>query len=544
MGNTKFSAFFNAMDESIKTNGTINIGKEILRYIRGINDNNYEDYIHVDINGVDVDVMPYIVNATSYFDAGFKWGLYKYDDSEIDFEPVNLSEKELIDNYYMLVMSSMLPYDYNNNNMRYYIMHEFNKHKASVVRELFMFYGGITLYGVNVLFDSKDSILSDIKCNIVDTATLSLCISMYWLLTKLSSLNRHIDKKYRVNFWLERINHFLQDKSLFKRYFYGEISARKMHLSYISGIYSDRISIMEKEYYMCHNLDKLSKLKDVNRHLKNIKLSNFEQSIFKYYYDNELNDINSSINHHISIALRMNDKAEAIVKELKDCKEESIKKSAEIDELNRKYNFERTKQGNLKATITELKKRVDELESKLRNKPVKIESSNNEVKELQNSLKSIKADLDESIKEELSVRQENASLKKQVKKLQALVKNNEEIEDIDVDDDIEQVSIEEAIDFIKDKRVVLIGGDDKSHWEDTFNKYGLDKFIRINNQNVVWTKLSGKYDLIVYLYEYLGHSLFYKARKFLRTTKTMYFKGNNSERFILEVYDMLNGDKQ
>lgn len=374
---------------------------------------------------------------------------------------------------------------------------------------------------------------NDTLCN---TEVAGVYMGILWLLTLVPELKGYGGIYIKKIDLTNNLHKSIPEKSIHARYMRGEITSTELYER--CGSYSSTMSVMcpvvelehltlimngkydgsEPDTILRQTLDDWAddvyssdSLLRLNRNL--IGMFIFNTKLCKELYDKQIN-IESLYEKSVEDKEKAENSARIVRVELKELqkKYENLEKE--------KIDTEKLVHSLQERTSTVLEKKVRDLEKQLK------QAEQIEIEQTQKLLEQ---------KKEISTQ------KKEIRKLNALLPEVEEEQTAEIIENVDEFSLDDAIEICKDKKILIVGGYGLSNMENKFSKYG------INNVNMVVESrtLNGEYDVVVALTRVMRHMMGNLVDKYCDDTKVFIpYNGTNVEtlikRMAKELSDIVN----
>ena len=332
---------------------------------------------------------------------------------------------------------------------------------------------------------------------------------------------------------------YLPKTSVHYQFITGKITAKKLYAEYKKRKGTKNgVSILDKELYQFFSGAKLSKLKDSIASLNNLKLSTYEKNLNTQYWFNQVGNEKYRL---YAILFQAHDYCEHYkglynrienlefncenLKSEKDSEHSSyIKIKSELSTAN-KYIEELEQKLSEFESVDTYKTRISDLESQLAEYKHKCSRLENENKAVINS--------------ELKARQNVSNLKKEIKKLNAVIQNNPTAEmDLQcVENEESGITVEKAKDYIISHNIkIFIAGGFKVNYESRFKKFGITTVNQIVDVDTKRKCNMNNVDVCVVCINDIQHTLMYRYTSSFNKKPTVYYGGSNVEQLMVEIY--------
>ena len=355
---------------------------------------------------------------------------------------------------------------------------------------------------------------------ICNTQAFSYYLYLYWLVDK-SNMVFGLLKPYLKGINIrEKIYEMCPEESIHFQYIKGELDEKQLAKKYKNEVYVFEVlsNLTDGEY----NKER----PDVNDYM-------IAESLSNVMYGFSVNRLSKMI----AYASVYTGHSDGYNQENKKLKEKIVRQDKK---LNDNANVIRDKRKNieeLKKEKEKFRKIAVEQARQLKEMPT-YDKLNNKIDELHKEVKEYRKSEEELISEKVSLKREIATQKKVIKRLEAKLESldldEEEISEVEdlVND---EVSVEVALEAIKDKKICIVGGLGVTGYDTKLKEYGLHNITWTNKNN----QCKGEYDIGVILASNAKHCTVRKMEKELKDTPIIYLNGTNIERFIIEIYNKL-----
>ena len=386
------------------------------------------------------------------------------------------------------------------------------------------------------------------KGDVANTQAFSFLITLYWLIQKIDHCEFLLMKYLKKKKFFDSLENACPEDSILYKFLSGEITKKEYIDLYItpednifvnildekkehnSIVFKEMIQLATNGLYT--DLDHRS-LMLVSKLCQNITITPYESINTYIARMNNYNDVLGSMSlkltnkdmeiNNLSVDL---DNVRNILKD-KECK---------LNELQCNYD----------DVIKELNNKNDSIKEKAYSNEINIKLSSeideltNDNKELSEKLIISETEVEMITKDNFEMRQELSNLKKELKRLNSIIKdadieveNNEN--EINLVEDVE-IPLEDIISNIKDKKIVVMGSFLSGDFENRFKDLGLDN-VKFYDEKI--RQVKGNYDVGVILTSTIKHS---SLRRFLKNNKDLklvYSRNVDVISIIRSVYEQL-----
>lgn len=468
--------------------------------------------------------LPFLLLATGWNTTEFKQALYggvsKYIESYKWCDIFKVGETT--DNYDVNVDNFLLhsPLVFDMSDIALFLLYKDFKMFIKFI------YNGVSFILQEIVLDGNCPELRYKDESIANTQAFSYYLSVVWLCELVPTLKILIGKQTLQKRLYEPLERFMPEGSHLYNYVTGKMTSKEAYHQYITPDREDGTCPKDREL-LSYMLD-----------------GNFDGSSITEREKVLLNGINTVIISERKMKLNMHMGYCLLHSEYLRNKEITIEdldlKLADFRELSASYKH---KIDHLREELKELRasnKSLSKETSSLRSELSKHEASD----VLEGRISDLKKDLASSNDLVTTLLVEQADLKKQIKSLKKELRTasaqldtyKDAMPECEVDSVEDEISLEEAISFIKDVRIVLVGAGMPSGTIEKLDKYGVHN-VKMFNPRV---KSIGKCDVLVLCTRQLGHTDAWRAKSLARGADVTYFNGTSIESLIYCIYEGLS----
>lgn len=473
-----------------------------------------EEIFTVEFRGYKFNALPFLLNGSSYYDAQcFGWLMQLIAREFPVSKEVSISELYRDKFLNAKVFDALMPGD---RGRRELFALYFMKNPTQAARLLFQCASRVL--NIIVLGESYGHI--NYQCpDLCNTQAFSVYLAVYWIANMTPALRNQIDPNLRKINFIETIEKLCPENSLHFKYIKGAKSVDGLVREYRAENFEDGSSIAIREAYsnVCKgNWD--------GSPMTAAQLAIGTEESTEVFFNPE-----GFMNMHLARCYLYGGIFEKLQRDLESSRASEQRILEESDKVRQKYNRSSEECTRLRTQNQELQTQVSQLRSE-NAKHVTNDSLLKRISELEAELKSAKAENDQLFAERLELKQELSSRAKSIKRLSARIKEQGE----DVEEEVAEVSHDEMIAALKDKRIIIVGGDRSKSMMRTLQDWGL-KSVRNMSGNVQ----KAECDFLVICTILCGHADVYQAERYVRgqDTDVVYVNGVNAELILRSVYD-------
>ena len=525
-------------------NNSSNYEKMVNRFVtnfrKKIKQQDMTKFFKVKIKNTEIDVLPHLCNTSNLFDDRFLLSLcncFKDEPLEV-VESIDKLEKEnCFDAYEML---SFLPLTKGSDeDMRFFVMYLYSKKPVQVAEVLVNYMFNLLCKYLSGSYEPR--IISFKDKNVMNTEGFAFLISVYWFLKSVGNIEPLMGANLKKIGYYENLDECTPVDSIHFKYFRGEYKDSKelnneyMNLEEFREESMEGKSIVYREFYSLFSYGEIANKDNIT--------DTFQVAMSTMYsYLNTLTV--DAINDYIVYCNYTNCFYEREQEHSKSFESEIKELNQDIDELNKKLKLKDTKIKGLNTKIKNMKSEFKDESEKLKSSVYKssvCEELNKKIKSLQDENNKLSADIvsmdNENqviLADSMSQKREISDLKKEIKKLNAIISRNPEaVKELDeINEQEDNVSLEDMIALLKDKSIAVIGftsGD----YEQRFKDVGLNN-IRVFDDKV--RKITGDYEIGVILASTVKHSHSYRFIKTLKDSQIIYSNSREVNKVIYDIY--------
>ena len=266
------------------------------------------------------------------------------------------------------------------------------------------------------------------------------------------------------------------------------------------------------------------------------ELSSFEVGLMQECFDMNTCNEEYKLNEHLAYCYLFNGTYEKILADAESSrmcieryKDDALRYKDRLSRLQKES-------ASYKSNITKLESEVSMLTTRL-NSYTTNEELENRIKELEHQVKSLESENNSLFKERLELKQMISSQIKEIKSLNSRsvkeMKGTSELESSS--DDTEQLTMEDMISVLADKKLILVGGDRNSFLEQNLMDLGIKDVSRFNSN----ARTLGKCDYVIVFTIRCCHADVYRVEKLAKGKKTelIYYNGVNIDGLIPFLYN-------
>lgn len=508
-------------------NGVI-INKELQKTCNKMASMTTKELFTVKWRDLEINALPFLVNASSYFSSDYRSMLYGCI-ADIVKKPdyVELRTLKADELYDVDFMSCILP-SLNNVGTKELGMYLYSEKPKDLAMIIFR---GVAQV-VQEFIMGNDAPHYDYKYqDICNTQAFSFYMSVYWFFhhspyTKVL-LGRDL-KKLKLD---ELLNSMMPEDCIHFKCLKGEISSKELADMYFmpskSG-FDDGSSIFWREV-MCMITKGTYNGED---------LSEFDKQVCDIVYDSIFDDTDYKLNMAISYCIIFGGTYEKLQNKISTLETSVEREQEEKDKAKAQLSDVRKNMSALKKDLDASESKVKSLEYSLAN--VKSTADlEKRISELESTIKSKDSEINRLFSERNELKRTISSQKKQLKKLNASLEAvaDVEIEIPEVIEEVKQFNFEDAVEKLKDKKLIIVGLDFTTTIDKKLEELGFSSITRFSRTS----KSVGNTDFAIIMTNRCHHSDVYKLESQIRgtSTKPIYFNGSNINQLIETLYNEL-----
>lgn len=486
------------------------VSKEIHTY-------DVNEIFQVELRGKKFNALPFLLSGSSYFDAAcYGWMLNELAKTvpiKKDITIKEFSGNKLIE---AKVFNALLP---GQSGTRELMALLFVSDQSAFVR---LFYRSSARALNKVIVGRDFSHFRYSVSGLCNTQAFCFYLTIYWLVNVDPMMRKSIDPDLRRTNFVEILEMLCPVDSIHWKYIAGEITADELVRFYDHKKFSDGSTVAVREAYSNATRGSYD-----GRPMTKEQIAVGRETVNGLFVNSEL-----AMNLHLSYAYLYGGGYDGLKADYERSKSEcSRSKDAEARAVQR-YNKSADECRSLRQVNNDLKSQIHKLEREIASHTTDDELRNR-ISQLERELKSALAEGDKLFAERLELRQELSQRAKQVKKLSAQVGVSEEI----VVEEVEQlaeVSLEEMISALCDKRIVMVGGDISKECVKTFEDWGFRHF-----KNMSGKIRKAQCDFLVVCSILCSHEDMYRAEKALMgsDTQLVLVKSVNAEMILRALWE-------
>lgn len=368
--------------------------------------------------------------------------------------------------------------------------------------------------------------------DICNTQAFCFYMSVYWLININSDLRKQIDPNVKRSKFLELFDSLCPEQSIHFRYIKGELTMAELYEEYEKKTFEDGSTISIREAYS--NVTK--------GHYDGSPMDKSQWSIGREEVDDLFQGAENYLNMHLAHAYLYAGTYDNLTRSVDQAKSECIKLQNDVERAKQRYTKAQDESQRLRNKNRELVSQVSQLQAEI-SRHKTDDKLHKRIKELERDLQHQSDEVSVLFDERLELRQELSRRAKEIKQLKARfaelgVEGEQEGVDSncsDVEDFI--VDIDTMVSALKDKRIVVIGGDRSKSLSQTFKDWGFSHF-----SNLTGNVRGVDCDFLVICSILCSHTDVRQAEKWVRgkDTELVYVKAVNAELILRELYNTLS----
>lgn len=489
----------------------------INKFFKDAKNRDINTLFYVDFKGHRFNCLPFILSGSSYFDGNCYGWILKLIAKELPaISDVSIDEiyKSQIVN--AKLFDALMPGDIGRREMYALAL---IKCEQSALKMLVQC---ATTTLNRVLFGEGFHHLRFADKTLCNTQALCYYMPIYWLCNITPQMRAQIEPTLRRAKFIEEFEALIPEESIHFKYIAGELTTDQLIKAYTDKTFEDGSSVVMREAYSLAsrgkwpggtlNEEQLAiAFEDVTDSFHNVEMYMNMHLAHAYLFGGTYKDMSDKLDS-LESTIRVKDGVEAKVRQKYSRATDEIKQLKEANKSLQSRVTQLQVEISRQNTDADLRKRIAELEQKLA-------ASNDEN--------------DRLFAERLELKQELSVRAKQIKKLNARL-DSEVAEEITIGVVTEEIPIETMVEAIKDKRIILIGGDRSKTLVKTLNDLGL-RYVTNMSGNV----RKAECDFCVVLTILCSHSDVFQAERYVKGTDTevVYVNGVNAELVLRQVYD-------
>lgn len=471
----------------------------------------------VEFKGHRFNALPFLLNGACYFDGTcYGWVLQLISKEMPDVKDVSISEISRDRLINAKLFEALMPGDRGRREM-YALC--FMRCRSSFLRV--MFHSAARALNRVVLWDGFNHLNFQYK-DICNTQAFCYYMSIYWLVNLTPALRSQIEPNLRKANFIEIFEGLCPETSIHFKYICGELTVNQLIKAYNEERFDDGSSIAIREAYSlaCRgNYDGSPMTKE-------------QWSIGNEDVGLAFRGAETFMNMHLAHAYLFCGRYDDMKTKL-DRAESEIKRGVmEADGVRKKYNKSADECRRLRKQNAELQSQVSQLRGEISRQDTHDELRK-QIAELEAKISAVTAENNTLFNERLELKQELSRRAKEIKQLSARIREQGD-EDSNLGVDTEDVPLEEMIAVLKDKRIVMVGGDRSKSMLNTFRDWG---FKSVSNMSGNVRRM--ECDYIVVCTILCSHEDVYQAEKYIKghDTELVFVNGVNAELIVRAVYD-------
>lgn len=363
------------------------------------------------------------------------------------------------------------------------------------------------------------------KCSgICNTQAFCYYMTIWWLVNITPVLRRQIEPNLKKLKFYELLERLCPEESIHFKYIKGELTVDQLLRSYDDACFEDGSSAMIREAYsnVCKG------------QYDGSPMTKEQWSIGREEADDAFQGSEPYLNMHVSHAYLYAGTYDKMSSEIERMKSMCAHSEDTAERARQRYNKSADECRRLRKQNKEFQEKISQLQREI----VRQDSHDElhkRIDELESKLKEALAENDKLFDERLEMRQELSSRAKQIKKLSALVPEQDAQSEAQTEE-LTTVSIEDMIAELKNKRIVMVGGDRSKSLTHTFKEWGFRYF-----SNISGSVRRVDCDFLVVCSILCSHSDMYQAERMIRgqDAEMVYVGSTNAEIILRALYEAL-----
>lgn len=375
----------------------------------------------------------------------------------------------------------------------------------------------------NFIIKHEKNYLSFKYKDIANTQAFCFFIGFLWIMKFTPVLKMYIGAMMKREGMTALIDSFMPENCIHYKYITGEYTSKDLLREYNKPRFEDGTSIALREM-LCLTTDGA---------YDGRLISEYEKSCIYDIWSIISEDQDYRFNMNLAYCVLYNGSYDSLQEQLRQAENitDRHKSDLEVAELRLKAQMKRNTE--LNSEVQSLKKEIQRLNgvvSKIRPQDEYIR----EISSLKNDIVHNENEINRLFKERLELKRELSQYKKQLRNKSVSTDNiiTEVVNEKDTD-----ISFDEIIDYIKDKRIAIVGGIHINGLDERLKAYGV-VHVKHYEENV--SKI-GVFDIGIIISNAVKHADVYKFEKECKkhNTQIIYFSGTNIERMIREIYNAI-----
>ena len=358
--------------------------------------------------------------------------------------------------------------------------------------------------------------------DICNTQAFCLYLIVWWMCNLDTALRKQININLKRHDFEGLLDRLCPENSLHFKYIKGEISLDELIRAYDGYELEDGSTVAIREAYS--NLSKGC--------YDGSPMTKEQWSLGREECDFLMNCAEESLNQLVAYAYLHSGAYDKLVLDLD--RATSMKNRALESETRAKQRYSKLSERfkDMKAENQGLREQIAQLRAEIARHNTHDELVTR-ISELESDLRDERSENDTLFNERLRLKQELGKSAKTIKQLQARL-TEQGVADLSDDVETIEVSLEEMIDALKDKRIVMIGGDRSKSLTKTFEDWGFKSFI-----NMTGNVRRADCDYLVICSVLCSHSDVYQAERMIRGQNSveLFVNGVNAEMILRTLWE-------
>lgn len=481
----------------------------------------------VEYHGHKFNALPFLINGANYFDnVCYSWLVFFIANKLPPMRNVKVADiyrAELIDED---VMHSLLPGEDGKREL-YALL--YIKDPELFVKLMYRCAARVLN---TVVIDMESKHIPYKAAGLCNTQAFCFYLPIYWLINLDPEMRKQIEPDIKRSKFLETLDGTCPEDSIHFRYINGELTPKQLRYEYSERTFEDGSTIANREVYS--NLTR--------GRYDGSPLDEDAIGICNWVFDGgSLSSEEIYLNRFIADAYVFHGKYEAMGKEIDLEKSKSEKLESDNYRLKQRYNKMQAEVQALRCEKSEFKAQISKLSSEIASHKTDDELRKR-ISQLEENLQQQTSEANELFDERLELRQELSRRAKEIKRLQARLAELGDAgatEGSDLNDGVveaDTVSLDVMIEALKDKRIVVIGGDRSKSLTKTFEDWGFTHFI-----NQTGSVRTVDCDFIVICTILCSHKDVRQAERWVKgqDTELLYVPAVNAEMMLKALWDAM-----
>lgn len=495
--------------------------KEFEKTMRSVYNNTPDDIFMIEFHEYRFNCLPFLLNGSGFYTWSYRQSLYAAVAKHASrLTPFNRKDLENIEGFDWTMFKCMIP-SYRDMGIRdlglYLYSIQPNELACCLVGTLHKEFYDFVIMKERGYLDFKYK-------EIANTQAFSYFVGFLWIMKLTPLLKMYMGAMMKRAGMNDLIDSFIPENSIHFKYITGEYSSSDLLREYNKVRFEDGTSIALREM-LCLNTDGAYDGRPI---------SEYEKSSISDMWSILSEDQDYKFNMNLAYCVLYNGSYDSLQEQLRHAEDTTDRHKNDLEVAEMRLRLQMQRNSELNSKVQELQKEIKE-----KNGVIARFKSQDDLKHEIQSLKSEVVSKDNEInrlfKERLELKQELSTCKKSLRKSGSF--QSEVIEEV-VEESSHEISFDEIIESIRDKRIAIVGGLHINGLDDRLKQYGV-VHVKHYEENV--SKI-GVFDIGIIMSSTVKHTDVYKFEKECKkhNTQIIYFSGTNIERMIREIYNAIN----